>query len=254
MRPLISRAGRQHLAALCSQRVLVALDFDGTLAPLMDRPERVRFLPHTRDLVRAVAERYPVAVVSGRALRDLSSLLAGSGVRWLVGNHGAEESERKSAAGHVREVARWRRLLEVQLAAIGHIWLEDKGSSLSVHLRGPRPGAAALRVRQLLDGIIQVRNGAAGMRVMGGKRILNLVPAAAPHKGDAVLRLMKRARCESVLYVGDDVTDEDVFSLGRPAKVNGVRVGRSRYSRADWWISHPQVDVLLSMLVQLRSG
>ncbi len=84
--------------------------------------------------------------------------------------------------------------------------------------------------------------------------MLNLLPAGAPDKGVALTRLRARERATVALYVGDDVTDEDVFRLGQPGRLLSVRVGRSRRSAASHYLrDQAEIDDLLARLVALRA-
>jgi trehalose 6-phosphate phosphatase len=91
------------------------------------------------------------------------------------------------------------------------------------------------------------------LRAVPGKCVINLIPASAPSKGEALLALRRRARADIALYVGDDVTDEDVFRLDQPGRLLSVRVGRSGSSAAPWFVpNQAAVDALLARLVAFR--
>jgi trehalose 6-phosphate phosphatase len=91
------------------------------------------------------------------------------------------------------------------------------------------------------------------MRIIPGKLVVNLVPAGAPNKGDVLLASRARAGADSALYVGDDVSDEDVFSLDRPGRLLSVRVGRSPRSAAAYYLrNQAEIEQLLSTLIELR--
>src|SRR3954468_7310653 len=126
MRRLLTAHGRERLSELSKRALLVAFDFDGTLAPLMVHPDSVRCDPRTRQLLGAVSSRYPVAVVSGRSLEDLAPRLEGTPGRWMVGNHGAEDSRHPVEPAVLHLVARWREQLEPALERVGGVWLENK--------------------------------------------------------------------------------------------------------------------------------
>jgi trehalose 6-phosphate phosphatase len=86
-----------------------------------------------------------------------------------------------------------------------------------------------------------------------GKRVVNVVPAEAPHKGDAFRQLLRAERAEQALYVGDDDTDEDVFRLEPPDRPVTVRMGPSRRSRAEYFVREQgEIDDLLRMLAAFR--
>jgi trehalose 6-phosphate phosphatase len=93
-----------------------------------------------------------------------------------------------------------------------------------------------------------------GIRIVEGKMVVNIVPTGAPNKGTALIALRKRLRCQSAIYVGDDDTDEDVFALASQERLLGIRVGRSRRSRAAYFLtSQAAIDRLLVKLVEART-
>jgi trehalose 6-phosphate phosphatase len=118
-----------------------------------------------------------------------------------------------------------------------------------VHYRAaPDQAAAARRVAASARGLSEVR-------LVPGKCVLNLVPAEAPHKGEALVDACRRLRCRRALFLGDDVTDEDVFRMKRPAvKLLGIRVGRSVRSKASFYVrGQDEVDELLRRLLALTT-
>ena len=125
---------------------------------------------------------------------------------------------------------RWMEASVVEDVTESGIEIEDKRYSLSIHYRGHRYKA---RARAVIDGAVsQLRP---KPDVVGGKHVINLLPHGAPDKGKALQSLMKRARAQSAFYVGDDVTDESVFSL-RDSRIVTVRVGEKKSSRARYFI------------------
>jgi trehalose 6-phosphate phosphatase len=245
LKPILAREQRPMLRRLARRRLLVALDYDGTLAPIVAHPERAALAPRTRRLLRRVAALYPCVVISGRSRRDLLTRVGGLGLAGAIGNHGGEPSPR--AAARRARVGRWRRALERKLRRVPGVRIEDKGLSLSVHYReSTRPGAARAAIRRAAGGL-------AGARVVGGKSVVNVTPAEAPHKGAALEAARRLLGCEATLYVGDDETDEDAFALRGASRI-GVRVGRKRGSRARYFLSgQAAVDALLQRLLRLRS-
>jgi trehalose 6-phosphate phosphatase len=240
-RPALRRFAGEDAA----ERVLVAFDYDGVLAPLSRHPAGAGMRPSTRRLLGTLATRYAVAVVSGRAWRDTRRFV-GDLVPTLVGNHGFELGRPvRVPAAVVERVRGWRRQLERALAGVPGVHFEDKRSTLSVHyglLRSWRRTEAA---------VYQAANQLRGTRLVAGKRVLNVLPHEFPDKGDAVRALVARLSCVRALYAGDDVTDEDVFELGPPL-VFGVHVGKGP-SLAPWRVeSQERVDELLEALLSLR--
>jgi trehalose 6-phosphate phosphatase len=234
---LLSSAGDVELDALKRARPLFVFDFDGTLAPMVRWPERAHMRPRTAKLLRELASRHVVAVLSGRQRADVASRLDAATIRWVVGNHGAEWE--RVAPRLKRRVDAWRVALEP--AMFEGVELEDKGLSLSLHFRGARdPDWAERKLRALAAGL-------EGVALKRGKRVLNLLPAGSPNKGDALKRLRRLSLCGAALYVGDDDTDEDAFAV-RGAL--GVRVGPSKHSRAKWFLrGQAEIDALLKRLM-----
>jgi trehalose 6-phosphate phosphatase len=88
-----------------------------------------------------------------------------------------------------------------------------------------------------------------GVRLVGGKLVVNLLPAGAPHKGLALEAARERFGCDTALYVGDDETDEDVFALDQPGRLLAIRVGRRRGSAAGYYLRNQrEIDRVLRVL------
>jgi len=234
------------LRELAGGRLLLAFDYDGVLAPLVTAPGGAGMRPGTRRLLARVSRRYPVAVVSGRAFRDLARYVDGA-APLLVGNHGFELGRAAPVPREVRvRVAGWRRELLDRLRGVAGVSIEDKRSTLSVHY-GLSP-----RWRLAGEAVLEAGRALHGARLVAGKKVVNVLPAHFPTKGDAVREILRRAGLETALYLGDDVTDEDAFALGRPAVV-GVRVGPGRTQAPFRLADQGKVDELLALLVRLRA-
>jgi trehalose 6-phosphate phosphatase len=238
---------RPVLERLARDRALLAFDYDGVLAPLVTDPRGAPMGASTRRLLAAVARRWPCAIVSGRAWAHTRAL-SGGVVPLVVGNHGYELGHpRPVPAAVLRQVRGWRDALERELSGQRGVHFEDKRSTLAVHYglerRWRAVEAAVHREAERLE----------GARLVRGKKVLNVIPAGFPNKGDAVRSLLRKLRLDVALYAGDDVTDEDVFALG-PERVVGVRVGPGP-SRAPFRVSSQErVDELLGLLLELRGG
>jgi trehalose 6-phosphate phosphatase len=246
-----SASGLAALRRLGGRRILAAFDFDGTLAPIALRPENVITPPGTRAALDRLRGCCTTAVISGRSREDVLSRL-GVAVDYAVGNHGIDGlpgAERESAEcvavsqGWLAQLRGGEMLRELDPGLL----LEDKGVSLSVHYRQARdPGRAAGELPTLFAGLQPPP------RIVTGKKVFNLLPPAAVDKGTAMLRLLELAGAEAGLYVGDDVTDEDVFRLHQPDLLT-VRVGRDDASRARLYLRAPSeiprlIDVLIGEL------
>jgi len=242
----LGREGRAALAACREPGALLAFDFDGTLAPIVADPARAALRPSTRRLLERLARRQPCLVLSGRAAEDVAARLGSVGLAQVVGNHGAAFALRPAARTAARaRAARWRARLEATLDGRPGLRLEDNGVSLAVHYRGaPDPAAARRAIRRAARSL-------PGARLLDGKRVVNVLPAGAPHKGAVLADIARRRRARCVLYVGDDLTDESAFAAVVAPRFVTVRVGRSRDSAAAYALDgQRQIDALLRALLR----
>ena len=200
-----------RLALLRSEpgRAAVLLDVDGTLAPIVTRPDLAAVPEETRVEVQRLANRYAlVACVSGRMSEDAARLVDVEGAVY-VGVHGLELAP---------EAAQWREALR-PFAAEDWPWLEDKGLTVALHWREAPDEAAAERSLQL----VAARAKEVGLEARWGRKVLELRPPVAADKGTAVRFLLEQRGLQRALYAGDDTTDLDAFR-GLDGLEVGVRV------------------------------
>lgn len=245
MKAILADDQRELLLRLARERALLVFDYDGTLAPIVARPSDAAMREETRGLLRVAALLYPCAVVSGRSRADLAPRLEGIPLLAFVGNHGAEAGFGPVDRTPCPVVRGWRDALERALADLPGVEIEDKGLSVAVHYRrAPDPANARRRVQAAAE-VLE------GARIFEGLAVLNVAPVDAPDKGAAVAEILQRVGRRSVLYVGDDVTDEEAFAAGDVTV--GVRVGAAERSSAGFYL--PQqgaVDELLAALIAAR--
>lgn len=200
-----------------SGSLVLLLDFDGTLAPIVDLPEDAVPLPAALDAARRLAARPDVrlAVISGRGLADVRGRLQLEGVDY-AGNHGMEIegpglSETHPEARAARPLlAAAAGAVEPLVKAVPGALLEDKGLTLSVHYR-MSPAAQAAQLREQVWEVVEPLE---GLRLTPGKMVLEIRPRVEWHKGKAVRFLLDRIQPPAgapILYLGDDNTDEDAF-------------------------------------------
>jgi trehalose 6-phosphate phosphatase len=175
----------------------VLLDVDGTLAPIVARPELAEVPEETRAELRRLVERYAlVACVSGRSGEEARRLVGVEGVVY-VGVHGLELAP---------EAERWRETLR-PFAQLDWPWLEDKGLTVALHWREAAGEQAA---RAELDRVAE-RAEEAGLEARWGRKVLELRPPVEADKGTAVRTLLEERGLRRALYAGDDTTDLDAF-------------------------------------------
>ncbi|MPZ81992.1 MAG: trehalose-phosphatase [Actinophytocola sp.] len=232
-------------------RLLVACDYDGTLAPIVEIPEQARPMTESVGALRSLAGLHETttAVISGRALRDLATLSRLPSEVHLVGSHGSEFDIGFVHAldGHAR--ALHRRLdaeLERLTADEPGVQLEVKPASIAVHTRRAEPDVSA-RVSSA------VRSGPCtwdGVQVTEGKEVIELA-VVQTDKGRALDVLRHQVGATAAVFVGDDVTDEKAFArLSGPDL--GVKVGQGQ-TLAGFRIADPtEVGMVLAFLLEER--
>jgi trehalose 6-phosphate phosphatase len=242
---------------LTSRRpLLLAFDFDGALAPIVPLPQDARALPGSVAAIERLSrlDGVTTALVSGRSRDDLAAVSGAtpSGRLLLVGSHGAElgpggpvglDDEARARLAAVSA------LLERVVAEHPGAHLERKPASVVLHTRLIDDERAAAQAEQEA---LTLLDGRAGVHVTPGKRVVEaaVVPTG---KGAALLRVRDARAADGVLYVGDDVTDEDAFAVLRPHDV-GVKVGGGR-TLARYRVADPAaVRELLHLLVRLLAG
>jgi trehalose 6-phosphate phosphatase len=225
--------------------VLLAFDYDGTLAPLVNAPAHATMRGSTRRLLRRTSQLYPCAVITGRAKGDAIGRLGNIDVCRVVGNHGAEPSPHGKAMR--RRVQQWLPVLKARLSRRQGVVIEDRGFSVAVHYRQARERNATRLA------ILSAARSLKDVRLVGGKLVVHVLVPDAPHKGLALERERAQFACDTVIYVGDDETDEDVFQIDRPGQLLAIRVGRKRTSAASYYIrNQTEIDRLLETLVAMR--
>lgn len=247
MRHLFKQAGRAALMTALRGRTLLAFDFDGTLAPIVARPDEARVARAVAERLARLAQRRPVAIITGRSVEDVAPRL-GFEPHYIVGNHGAEDPQSAARLDMSALEAFRRRLTENEERLRGaEVDIEDKGYSVALHYRMASDRTAAQRCIEAL-----LRDLEPGLRFFGGKCIANVVVAGAPDKADAVIALVARSHADTALFVGDDINDEAVFERAEPHWLT-VRIGRDDpMSHADFFLdSHAEVATLLQLLLDV---
>ena len=201
---------------LDGRRPAVFLDYDGTLAPIAPRPELAKLPEPTRAVLRRLAGRGPVAVLSGRGREDVAALV-GLGELTYAGSHGFDIAgptlRREVGEGIPERMAEASERLRRKLDGIPGVLVEPKRFSVAVHFRLAAP-ADLPRIESAVDAVHAERQ---DLRKVHGKKVFELRPNLDWDKGSALLWLLEMLHAEAAdgrvipLYIGDDLTDEDAF-------------------------------------------
>jgi trehalose 6-phosphate phosphatase len=249
---------------LAGRRPAVFLDYDGTLTPIVDRPEDAVISESMREAVRALARRCIVCVVSGRD-RPVVQALMGVDDLVVAGSHGfdiwspdAGTLEHEASGGFDALLELVTNRVRDEAGAIDGALIEPKKASVAVHYRlvsdSERP-----RIKAIVDGLLAEHP--EELKVTPGKMVYEIQPKLDWNKGKAVLHLLDALDLDHedivALYLGDDITDEHAFEALK-GKGIGVFVGNpddpevaGRPTAADFvLLSIPEVEQFLRTLAR----
>ncbi len=227
--------------------MVLFLDFDGTLVPIVQRPELALLDPITRQLLHSLSRWMPVVVISGRALRDLKARVSVPQLIY-VGNHGLE-MEGPSLKYRMKDNGKWiifikklYRELKADLGKIPGILVENKRYTLSVHYRLVR-GEARKRALRLFSARLRPYRGKGLIRTTEGKAVWEVRPPYQWHKGKAVDWILKRPNLSGrwPLYIGDDRTDQDALKMVRSKGVGIYVASPHEKGAAHYTLQSPRV-------------
>lgn len=206
-------------------RPLFFLDYDGTLAPIVDDPEAAVPHPRAPELLRLLEAEYPLWIVTGRDLQALSSFLD-QPLR-AIGLHGAQQGIIGESVEHLMssDAAQALARLRDSVPSLDGVQVEEKDQAFAVHYRqAADQEAARQRLRNWLD------TAPDALEAIWGKDVVELRPQGLT-KGTAVRRIAEEHPDCTPVYLGDDVTDEDAFevlqNLGRRSITVKVGAGET---------------------------
>jgi trehalose 6-phosphate phosphatase len=240
-----------------TRRLLVALDFDGTLAPEVDSPEKARAIPEAREAVLALLKlpNTRVALVSGRALRSLIDVADLPDNVLLVGSHGIElrlddPDDRVSLdTAEIEQVEVLQEVLGEVADSIDQVWLESKPAGFALHTRlATEDNSRLAHLVALSEAQAEIEN----LTVRHGKNVLEFAVRSTT-KGEAVEHLRRYTAADAVFYAGDDVTDEDAFAALLSHDV-GVKSGPGATEAAFRVAGPEEVALVLKTLATFRAG
>ena len=253
-------------AVSASAHVLLLADYDGTLTPIVGRPEEAVLSSGIKTKLLSLSEKpaFSVGIISGRALSEVKSLVGIEGI-YYAGNHGLEiegpglQFIHPATEAARSEIATLVRQLSARLGDIEGVVIENKGLSLSIHYRLVKEGMEPI-VAKLFQQITSPRLNAGKIRVTTGKKVLEVRPPIDWDKGKALETIRKRIEellgLEQLLtvYLGDDATDEDAFRIIQHTEGWGIFIGQENpTSNAEYFLnSTSEVETFLSELLNLK--
>ncbi len=240
-----------------SSRLAVFLDYDGTLTPIVETPDKAVLSESTRETVTLLSRVCPVGIISGRDVADVKKLV---GIDTLIyaGSHGFDISgpegfsvEHGIGDEFLPVLDEAETQLKKLLSAIPKVLVERKKFAIAVHFRLVAPEKFA----EIEEAVNQVHEQLPRLRKATGKMIFELQPAIDWHKGRALLSLLESLNLAGSgaipLYIGDDVTDEDAFRVLRGKGIGIVVWDTPRSTAASFYLDDPeQVRIILERLYE----
>ena len=240
-----------------TKRLLVALDFDGTLAPEVDEPEQARATPEAREAVLRLLEmpNTRVALVSGRAIGSLEQVADLPDHALLIGSHGIElrldtpDVRLNLSSDELERRGELNRVLTDVVEDLDEVWIESKPAGFALHTR------LATAEDSRLAHLVARRETSAefdDLTVREGKNVLEF-SVRSTTKGEAIEHLREYTGATAVFFAGDDVTDEDAFAALEPDDL-GLKSGEGA-TLANYRVPGPKdVARALALLADLREG
>lgn len=247
-------------ARIRSRRVAVFLDYDGTLTPIVERPELAVMSDDMRATLKALADRCTVLVISGRERGDVEQLVGLDSITY-AGCHGFDiagpkgtEIQHEEGAGYVPVIAQAARELYGRLASIEGVIVENKTYAVAVHFRMVRAEDVG-RIEHIVDSVLAQHP---LLRKTRGKKVFELRPNMNWDKGRAVLWLLDTLGLNEAdavpLYIGDDVTDRDAFKALRGKGISILVAEQRQPTCADYRLSDTvEVRIFLNELAAVLS-
>jgi trehalose-phosphatase len=254
-------------AITAAAHTLLLSDYDGTLTPIVSRPDEAILSPGAREKLHALAEKPAVSVgiISGRSLAEIKAMVGIDGI-YYAGNHGLEiegpglKFTNPAAEAARAEIKHLSRQLSTGLNSIEGVIIEDKGLSLSVHYRLVKAGGES-QVASIFHQITSPLLREGRIRLTSGKKVWEARPPIDWHKGKAVesirqeIKALLKVEQLLTIYLGDDTTDEDAFRVTHHPQGWSIFVGpeENPSSNADYLLkSTSEVMAFLSRLLELR--
>jgi len=246
--------------------VLLFLDYDGTLAPIVKTPDKADIPRKTMAALERLSDnRYcRVAVISGRALKDVKRKIGLKGIVY-AGNHGLEmegpgvKFRIPVSLGYRITLKKIKSLLKKGLSKIAGVIVEDKGLTLSVHYRLADKKNERLLKAIFYDALSYYIIGNK-IKVKPGKKVLEIRPPLEWNKGEIVMWLLARARHlpqwkDSIpVYIGDDITDEDAFMALKDIGLT-IFVGSPKNSNAKYYLKDTgEVREFLEWVLKIKTN
>lgn len=220
------------------------LDYDGTLTPIVSRPEEAVISQEARDIITALSKKFTVSIVSGRAREDVEKLVGVEGI-FYAGSHGFDIARGKKnfilpqAKKAIPLIEKITKQLKEKLSSLEGVIIEDKKFSVAVHYRLVDEINLPI-ISYEVENIVKREK---ALRLMRGKKVFEILPSLVWDKGRAVLWIMQALNLNfssfNVIYIGDDTTDENAFCALKTKGCGILVADNPRPSFANFYLTSP---------------
>jgi trehalose-phosphatase len=253
---LPSALGHVQEIAGRGDQLAVFLDYDGTLTPIVSRPDKAVLTDSTRAILRTLAAKIPVAILSGRELEDVRERVAIDGIVY-AGSHGFDIAgprglRRQEATEFLPVLDEAEKELREKLAGIAGALVERKCFSIAAHYRNVNESDFPKMERVVSEIAARHRE----LRRIDGKKVYELLPNIDWDKGKAALWVLEHLRLERPnarpIYIGDDRTDEDAFRALEQRGIGVLVSEEPKPTAASYSLGNPsEVERFLRKLVAI---
>ncbi len=259
--PSALRQFNEIISRVDQQQVAVFLDFDGTLTPIVDRPDLARLSQDMREALDLLSRHCPIGIISGRDRKYVTDLVnldtliyAGSHGFDIAGPQGLH-FQHEVGTEFFSMLDQAEADIRARLQAIPGSFIERKKFSIAVHYRLVNPDKAP----RIEEAVMQVLSDYPELRRSEGKKVFEIQPRLEWDKGKALLWLLDGLHWKEKnyfpMYIGDDLTDEDAFGALREVGIGIVVEEGYRFSSAHYSLQHPHEvrEYLLQLSHNLES-
>ncbi|MFA5356345.1 MAG: trehalose-phosphatase [Candidatus Omnitrophota bacterium] len=250
---------------IAGKYLMLFLDYDGTLAPIVDRPEDARIPVETREALERLSKirDCKISIISGRALEDISKRV---GIKNIIysGNHGLEiegpkiRFKHSLSCGYGNLLRNIEARLKERLSSERGVFIENKGLSLTLHFRLAKKEAVSY-IKTVFHEVVILYLLKNKIKIRPGKKVLEIRPPIEWDKGKILLWLLARQQASLgdvkilPIYAGDDITDEDAFEV-LEGKGLTIFIGKPGNSQAAYYLKNTKEALeLLNRIVKIKS-